>query len=173
MKNRTKNRRFYKRYMLVWSCFYEFIELILITLNYSWTSCSGPGRRRRQRALCAHAISARAHVGESTLELLQFSIFSWSKETNKGQREKQCVVVLLLWLWTCLRLVSGHPQSSTCLGSHNAQLLIKAHSYLLLTTWYWDCHSFCQNVKMPRVPFLSTFILESTNMPGLGKTCHF
>ena len=27
----------------------------------------------------------------------------------------------------------GHPQSSTCLGSHNAQLLIKAHSYLLLT----------------------------------------
>ena len=32
MKNRTKNRRFYKRYMLVWSCFYEFIKLILITL---------------------------------------------------------------------------------------------------------------------------------------------
>ena len=34
MKNRTQNSRFNKRYMLVWSCFYEFIKLILITLNY-------------------------------------------------------------------------------------------------------------------------------------------
>ena len=134
MKNRTQNSRFNKRYVLVWSCFHEFIELILITLNYSWTSCTGPGRRRRQRALCAQAISAHAHVGESTLELLQFSIFSWSKETNKGQREKQCVRGLVIV--TVDLFAPGHPQSSTCLGSHNAQLLIKAHSYLLLTTYY-------------------------------------
>ena len=35
MKNRTQNSRFNKRYMLVWSCFREFIKFILITLNYT------------------------------------------------------------------------------------------------------------------------------------------
>ena len=77
MKNRTQNSRFNKRYMLVWSCFYEFIKLILITLNYTL----GPpaldlgGAGAKEHFVRTHAISARAHVGESTTVLFQFSIF--------------------------------------------------------------------------------------------------
>ena len=49
-------------------------------------------------------------------------------ERNKQRTERKTVPRGLVIVTVDL-FAPGHPQSSTCLGSHNAQLLIKAHSY--------------------------------------------
>ena len=139
-------------------------QLLLDLLLWTWEAPAP------KSTLCARDQCKRARWRKHTRasSVLNILVIERNKQRTERKTVRRGLVIVTVDLFA-----PGHPQSSTCLGSHNAQLLIKAHSYLLLTTWYWDCHSFCQNVKMPRVPFLSTFILESTNMPGLGKTCHF
>ena len=64
--------------MQVWSCFHELVKLLLIkslsiTLEPPTLELGGAGAK--EHFVRTHAISARAHVGESTTVLFQFSIF--------------------------------------------------------------------------------------------------